>query len=122
MLDERHRGVFRQLHGSDAVYGAGRIGDHNIVIACLPEQKTGNVAAAGLMTQVKMSFRNLRYALMVGIGAGCPEPNGLDPDVRLGDVVVAFPTDKSAGIVGYELGKETGDGFLKRQDNSYRMD
>lgn len=69
-----------------------------------------------------MSFPNLRYAFMVGIGAGVPGSNGLDPDIRLGDIVVAFPTDKSSGIVGYELGKETVDGFLKRQDNSYRMD
>lgn len=122
MLDERHNGEFPILPGGNTVYTAGRIGGHKIVIARLPEQKTGNVASAGLMTQMKMSFRNLRFSFMVGIGAGVPGTNGCDPDVRLGDVVVAFPTDKSSGIVGYELGKETVEGFLKRQDNSYRMD
>lgn len=105
MLDIRHEGIFPQRHGVDAIFGAGSIGNWNVVIACLPEQKTRTVAAATLMTQMRVSFRNLRYALMVGIGAGVPGPNGTDPDVRLGDVVVAFPTDKSSGIVGYELGK-----------------
>lgn len=50
MLDEPHIGVFPKLPGGDAVYEAGSIGDHNVVISCLPEQRTGNVAAAGLMS------------------------------------------------------------------------
>jgi hypothetical protein len=40
----------------------------------------------------------------------------LDPDIQLGDVIVATPGDSSndaQGVVGYELGKETVDGFMK---------
>ena len=58
---------------------------------------------------------------MFGIGSGVPGHNGENPDIRLGDVVVAWPTDKSSGIENYELGKETDDGFLKQLGNSVRM-
>jgi hypothetical protein len=52
---------------------------------------------------------------MVGIGAGVPGVD-LKPDIGLGDVVVATPVDDSVdaqGVVGYELGKETIEGFVK---------
>jgi nucleoside phosphorylase len=121
MLDEQHIGVFPLPPGEENVYEAGRIGRHNVVIACLPEHKTGNFSAAGLITQMRRSFTKLRYAFMVGIGAGIPGL-GLNPDIRLSDIVVAWPTDKSSGIVGYELGKETIDGFQRRNDTSWQLD
>jgi len=52
---------------------------------------------------------------MVGMGAGVPSVD-LKPDIRLGHVVVATPGDDSndaQGVVGYELGKETIEGFVK---------
>jgi hypothetical protein len=41
----------------------------------------------------------------------------LEPDIRLGDVVVRTPEDDSddeQGVIDYELGKETVDGFVKK--------
>jgi nucleoside phosphorylase len=116
MLDTRHRGVFPSLHGDDNQYTPGEIAGHKVVIVCLPKKSVGTVSAATLVSQMRQSFPNLKYGLMVGIGAGVPGQN-LEPDIRLGDVVVATPSDKSvgpAGVIGYDLGAETVEGFIQR--------
>lgn len=116
MLDTRHRGVFYSTHGDDNQYTPGEIAGHKVVITCLPKRTTGTVSAATLVSQMRQSFPNLRYGLMVGIGAGVPGRN-LDPDIRLGDVIVASPSDKSdspVGVIGYELGAENVGGFERR--------
>jgi nucleoside phosphorylase len=116
MLDEKHNGVFPDRHGDDNDYIPGTIGCHNVVIVGLPKKSTGTVSAASLVSQMRQSFPNLRYSLMVGIGAGVPGRH-LKPDIRLGDVVVGTPGDNSdnaQGVIGYEFGKETVDGFVKK--------
>jgi len=116
MLDTRHPGVFPFMKGDDNQYIAGEIAGHRVVIACLPKKSVGNVSAATLISQMRQSFPNLKYGLMVGIGAGVPGQN-LEPDIRLGDVVVATPLDKSVspvGVIGYELGAETIEGFIQK--------
>jgi nucleoside phosphorylase len=113
MLDKRHNGVFPGVRGDDNNYIAGTVSGHNVVIASLPHNEIGPVSAASLVSQMRQSFPNLRYGLMVGIGAGVPGRD-LKPDIRLGDVVVATPGDDSQGIVDYELGKETMEGFVKK--------
>ncbi|KAH8663560.1 nucleoside phosphorylase domain-containing protein [Tricladium varicosporioides] len=116
MLDEEHEGVFPARAGDDNDYIPGAIGGHNVVIVGLPKKSTGTVSAASLVSQMRQSFPKLRYGLMVGIGAGVPGRN-LQPDVRLGDVVVGSPPDGSddaQGVIGYELGKETVEGFVRK--------
>ena len=116
MLDEKHDGAFPGRHGDDNDYIPGNIGGHNVVLVGLPKKSTGSVSAASLVSQMRQSFPNLRYGLMVGIGAGVPGRH-LEPDIRLGDVVVGAPADDSddaQGVIGYELGKETVDGFIKK--------
>jgi nucleoside phosphorylase len=116
MLDTRHHGVFPSMHGDDNQYTPGEIAGHKVVIACLPKRSVGTVNAAYLVSQMRQSFPSLKFGLMVGIGAGVPGQD-LKPDIRLGDVVVATPSDKSispAGVMGYELGAETIEGFILR--------
>ncbi|KKO97162.1 hypothetical protein THAR02_10737 [Trichoderma harzianum] len=116
MLDVRHRGIFPFVHGDDNQYEAGKIAGHNVVIASLPKKSIGSVSVATLASQMRQSFRNLRYGLMVGIGAGVPG-RALKPDIRLGDVIVASSSDQSigpVGVIGYELGAETVDGFIRK--------
>ncbi|OTA86906.1 hypothetical protein M434DRAFT_59376, partial [Hypoxylon sp. CO27-5] len=113
MLDHRDEGRFPFKNGDDNHYTAGEMAGHKVVIICLPKKTIATVAAAALISQMRGSFPNLRYGLMVGIGGGVPGPN-LNPDIRLGDVVVASPSYTSigpVGIIGYELGAETVDGF-----------
>lgn len=116
MLDESHDGIFPGKRGDENAYIPGSINGHNVVIAGLPKKSTGTVSAASLVSQMNQSFPNLRYGLMVGIGAGVPGRH-LKPDIRLGDVVVGTPADDSddaRGVIGYEFGTETVDGFIKK--------
>jgi nucleoside phosphorylase len=114
MLDNRHKGRFRLTRGDDYVFQAGDMCGHNVIIATLPAgQEYGTGSAAALASQVKKFFPNLWFGLLVGVAAGLPNLTRSPPlDIRLGDVLVGLPTDESAGLVAYDLGKETGkDGF-----------
>ncbi|KAJ3497372.1 hypothetical protein NLG97_g1956 [Lecanicillium saksenae] len=113
MLDERHQGRFQVSRGDDYVYHAGAMGGHNVIIATLPAgQKYGTGSAAALAGQLKKFFPNLWFGLLVGVAAGLPDLSR-DParDIRLGDVLVGLPEGESAGLIAYDLGKETEDGF-----------
>lgn len=114
MLDHRHHGRFPLERGDDYVFQAGDVRGHNVIIATLPAgQEYGTGSAAALASQVKKFFPNLWFGLLVGVAAGLPTLSGSSiRDIRLGDVLVAFPVGESAGLVAYDLGKETtDDGF-----------
>jgi nucleoside phosphorylase len=83
-------------------YNFGRIGDHNVVIACLPQGVMGTIAAAQVATQMDSTFTDLKFGLLVGIGGGVPSK---EHDIRLGDVVVSTPTGNSPGVVQNDMGK-----------------
>lgn len=109
LLDERHDGKFALERGDEHVFHAGTMCGHNTVIATLPAgQEYGTASSAELASHVKRFFPNLWFGLLVGIAAGLPHPSR---DIRLGDVLVGLPEGDSAGLVSYELGKETKDGF-----------
>lgn len=97
MLDEEYPNL-PQLLGDSNTYTLGRIGEHNVVLACLPAGTTGTNAAATAATNMMRSFTNIRFGLMVGIGGGAPNKPCEDPrdDIRLGDVVVSCPTVDSS--------------------------
>ncbi|KAG9580800.1 pfs domain-containing protein, partial [Aureobasidium melanogenum] len=110
MLDEEHPRL-PQDPKDDNSYRFGRIGNHNIVIGCLPHGRFGLVSAASVALQMKNSFDNLRIGLMVGIGGGVPSP---ETDIRLGDIVVSSPTGQHGGVVQYDLGKTRANGEVER--------
>ncbi|KAE8386139.1 purine and uridine phosphorylase [Aspergillus alliaceus] len=82
MLDETHQDLPRQPNDHNA-YTLGRIGVHNVVVACLPKGEIGNNNAATVATRMTSTFPSIKFGLMVGIGGGVPK------SVRLGDVVVS---------------------------------
>jgi nucleoside phosphorylase len=90
------------------MYSLGSIGGHNVVIVCLPAGLIGNNPAAVVATQMKATFKAIRFGLMVGIGGGVPNA---EADIRLGDVVVSEPNQTSGGVVQYDMGKATPDKF-----------
>jgi nucleoside phosphorylase len=92
-------------------YSLGEIGGHNIVIAVLPE--IGNNAAATVAIQLLNDFPSVRFGLLVGVGGGVPDEEDGGDDIRLGDVVVSKSTDTFGGVVQYDMGKHTPDGFKR---------
>lgn len=109
LLDERHDGKFALERGDEYVFHAGTMCGHNTVIATLPAgQEYGTASSAELASHVKRFFPNLWFGLLVGIAAGLPHPSR---DIRMGDVLVGLSEGDSAGLVAYDLGKETKYGF-----------
>ncbi|KZM25138.1 ADP binding [Ascochyta rabiei] len=108
MLDEEHSTPpYNNAHDTN-IYTCGRVGEHNVVISCLPEGQLGTHSAATVATHMKSTFSSTRFGLMVGIGGGVPSD---EADVRLGDVVVSKPYQTHGGVVQYDFGKATINGF-----------
>jgi hypothetical protein len=92
MLDEQHPELPQDENDSNA-YTLGRIGPHNVVLACLPSGTTCIHPAAIAAANLLRSFPKIRFGLMVGVGGGAPSNPSDNPheDLRLGDVVVSNP-------------------------------
>ncbi|OLN97663.1 putative ankyrin repeat protein [Colletotrichum chlorophyti] len=93
MLDEEHRQLPSQA-SDDNTYVLGRIGQHNVVMACL-HGEYGTINAAIVATNLKRTFPEIRATLMVGVGGGSPS----QADLYLGDVVVG------TRVMQYDMGK-----------------
>ena len=108
MLDETHSPLKSQVEYDENNYTLGSIGKHNIAIACLPEY--GVVSAAVTAKSMQMTFHNLRFYLMVGVGGGIPSAEN---DIRLGDIVMSRPSGQHGGVIQYDLGRLEVDGFKR---------
>ncbi|THY95460.1 purine and uridine phosphorylase [Aureobasidium pullulans] len=100
------------------IYTYGRInlktgdGFHNIAIAQLPLAETGKASAATVAKDMRRTFPNIKFGLMVGIAGGIWS-RGID--VRLGDVVVGVSDDNGSGVIQYDHGKYLQDSaFVQR--------
>ncbi|RYP71244.1 hypothetical protein DL771_004936 [Monosporascus sp. 5C6A] len=107
MLDQRHADLPKPPNDHNT-YTLGSIGNHNVVIACLPKGKIGTTPAATVAIRMINTFPSIKFGLMVGIGGGIP------PKVRLGDVVVSVPVDDYPGVIQWDLGKAEQDDKFKR--------
>ncbi|OOF93412.1 hypothetical protein ASPCADRAFT_150839 [Aspergillus carbonarius ITEM 5010] len=110
MLDNIHPALHTHSRDSNS-YTLGSIGNHNVVIACLPAGLYGTTSAATVAGNMFISFGSIRHLLMVGIGGGVPSASA---DIRLGDVVVSIPTPRFEGVVQYDYGKTIGEGRFER--------
>ncbi|KAH7151960.1 hypothetical protein B0J13DRAFT_594004 [Dactylonectria estremocensis] len=109
-LDEEHRGPGAVSPNDNNAYTLGKIGEHNVVIAVLPDGQYGISSAASVARDMMHSFPNIRVGLMVGIGGGAPSKKH---DIRLGDIVVSAPREGKGGVFQYDFGKTI-------QDQSFR--
>ena len=89
MLDEEHPDILQPENDTNT-YTLGRMGQHHVVLACLPSGTTGIGAAATAARDLLRSFPRVRFSLMVGVGGGAPS-NDSRQDIRLGDVMVSTP-------------------------------
>ncbi|KAJ5051341.1 hypothetical protein NUH16_003480 [Penicillium rubens] len=105
-LDEEHdKPIFVSPNDAND-YTLGKMGEHNLVIAVLPDGEYGTASAASVATNMLNSFHNIRVGLMVGIGGGVPSESH---DIRLGDVVVSAPRGGESGVFQYDFGKSIQD-------------
>jgi nucleoside phosphorylase len=109
MLDETHPSLPPQNDDTND-YTFGRIGVHNLVIACLPAGLMGNTPATTVAINMKRSFP-IKIGLMVGIGGGVPSKKD---DIRLGDIAVSQPTGNHGGVVQWDYGKTVQGGEFRR--------
>jgi nucleoside phosphorylase len=101
MLDEHEK--LPQVHHDDNFYSLGRIGVHNVVIACLPAGKMGKVPAANVMLPLLYQFPSIRFGMMVGVDGGVPNK---ETNIRLSDVVISQPFKEHGGVVVGKTGKD----------------
>ena len=111
LLDEEHPLLATESPHDNNAYTFGRIGDHHIVIACLPKGRYGIASAASVAKDMLRSFESIRIGLMVGIGGGAPSGKH---DIRLGDIVVGCPVKREGGIIPYNFGKAIQDQKFER--------
>lgn len=112
MLDEKFGGLDEQDATDPNSYTLGRIGKHNVVIACLPAGQYGTTSATTVANNMVRTFsKSLRIGLMVGVGGGIPSA---DHDIRLGDIVISCPEGTCGGVYQYDMGKATADGEYQK--------
>lgn len=109
LLDEEHQ-THPSVRNDSNLYTLGGIGEHNVVVACLPKGQMGTVSAADVALQMKSTYTSIRFDLMVGIGGGVPGK----ADIRLGDVVISAPSQGNGGVVQYDFGSATPTGFKSK--------
>ena len=101
MLDNEHERL-PQPPNDHNVYTLGSINGHNVVIAGL--HYPGNNPAAVVVTQMRNTFQQLRFGVLVGIGGGVPKTTERG-NIHLGHVVVSKPMGEHSGVVQYDHGR-----------------
>lgn len=107
MLDQEHAALPKPPNDRNT-YTLGSIGEHNIVIACLPQDRLGMNSTASAAIWMVSTFPSIKFGLMVGIGSGMP------PKVRLGDVVVGTPVGHFPSVVQCDFGRARDGGRFVR--------
>lgn len=90
--------------GDENAYTTGVIGKHNVVLAYMPDIGKGH--AAKVAANLRISFRAIKLALLVGICGGVP--SGDTGQLFLGDVVVCDE------IVVYDFGRMFPRNFIRK--------
>ncbi|KAF7536244.1 hypothetical protein G7Z17_g13079 [Cylindrodendrum hubeiense] len=92
--------------GDSNTYSTGSIGRHNVVLAYMPGM--GKASSAAVATNCRVSFPNIKLALVVGVCGAVPFVPSSDNEIVLGDVII------SSGIVQYDLGRQLPDRFVRK--------
>ncbi|KAE8167272.1 hypothetical protein BDV40DRAFT_284999 [Aspergillus tamarii] len=99
MLDKEHGRPQSTPRDDTNAYHLGRIGEHNVAMACLSRGQMGTGPAAIVAENMRRTFKNIRFTLLAGIGGG-----------------VRYPSGTYTGIVQYDYGKLKSKGHVQRKD------
>jgi hypothetical protein len=108
MLDELIEQAIALPPNDNNIYTYGRINiagttaSHIVAIAQFSLSTTGKASAATVAKDMRRTFPNLKFGIVVGIAGGVWTD---EVDVRLGDVVVGVPDHGGPGVVQYDHGK-----------------
>ncbi|KAL5050527.1 nucleoside phosphorylase domain-containing protein [Aspergillus fruticulosus] len=104
---------YRKERGDDNAYINGRIGNHNVVVCYMPG--IGKGSAASVASSLKISYKRIEVALVVGIYGGAPYLLS-SGEVFLGDVII------SDSVVQYDFGRQYPGGFEKKPGHHLTID
>lgn len=96
---------YGKAQGDPNEYTNGVIGEHNVVLAYMPSM--GPVSAAAVAGAMRISYPNIKLALVVGICGGMPSTNDKQ-DIMLGDVII------SQALIQYDFGRQYPAGFERK--------
>ncbi|OJD27225.1 hypothetical protein ACJ73_01390 [Blastomyces percursus] len=108
ILDEEHE-VFGLGAEDSHIYTLGRIGEHNIATAWLPEGQTGTNSAATVATRMKSIFPRSVHGGVVQYDFGKDTPNGFvrtghlnSPPVILLEAIAKVRANHISGLCGID--------------------
>ncbi|KAF7515786.1 hypothetical protein PCG10_002913 [Penicillium crustosum] len=102
---DRFGALYKKQPGDDNAYINGRVGDHNVVLCYMPGMGKGN--AASVASSMKISYKRIQVALVVGICGGAPFPLS-GREIFLGDVII------SDAVIEYDFGRQYAGGFERK--------
>lgn len=106
-----HYDELNQLYGKEEgdanVYKTGRIGRHYVVLVYMSGK--GYRISASAVSSLRISFTDVKLALLVGTCKGMPFPSG-GGEIVLGDVII------SDFLKEYDFGRQYPDRFEQEQD------
>lgn len=104
-LDSPHHVPFEKLPGDPNAYSTGTLGRHNIVLVY--PAGVGKANAASSARAFRISFPNIKLALLVGICGIVPNTATTEERI-LGDTVI------STGVIQLDFGRQMPDGFQRK--------
>lgn len=108
--DERRR--YGKAAGDENSYTLGELGGKPVVLVAARD--VGVTNTRDLARQIRFSFPNISYALLVGICGGAPflhnSEGWVDSDIHLGDVVV------STQVIPFDFGREYDNAFVRKSE------
>jgi ankyrin repeat protein/nucleoside phosphorylase len=100
---------YGKQEGDTNTYSTGRIGRHDVVLVHMSGM--GPTDAARAASNIRLSFKEVRLALIVGVCGGVP----LERSIVLGDVIV------SDSIVDFSTGRQYSDGVQARKGGKHML-
>ncbi|XP_058799256.1 uncharacterized protein LOC131668821 isoform X2 [Phymastichus coffea] len=124
MIENKETFVRYTTVGESNVYTLGDIGAHRIVCTKLPtvgHTREAMTAAGNTTTRLLGIFQKVDYVFLVGVGGGVPHYTDYKKHVRLGDVVVSYPTRLNNKFVYMycESAKSSEDGSYQFETKEY---
>ncbi|GAB1604551.1 uncharacterized protein LOC115230770 [Argonauta hians] len=101
MIEEKSTYFKNKTDGESQVYTIGKIGKHIVVSTKLSKgvsRQKAMISSENTITRLLGVFSFVEHVILVGVGGAVPHFSDFSRHVRLGDVVVSTPLDKSGSL------------------------